>query len=185
MKYRLLRTFGRGRRALQNATKIVRISRARHQYFWVRFSYVIVSQRSATERFFHHIATKLRYSDFSALTVGSDDDAALRRALSLEFPGASQVVCSRYLKQNVERRLRDEVNVERDSPKRRRDIVSSLFGTAGLSSIDDLTQFDRNVSLTIILIVTFRFVLRTETYCWDHYMHANYIGLLTIPEYWW
>jgi hypothetical protein len=92
------------------------------------------------------MSTKLGDSDFTTLTVGSDDDAALRRALTREFPGASTVVCTRHLKENVQRHLRDEIFPGNDSAKRRRDIMSLLFGSAGLSTVSDLTTFDHDVS---------------------------------------
>jgi hypothetical protein len=112
---------------------------------------VYVQGRLTTESystFFHHISTKMVDGDVTTQTVGSDDNAALRRALSCEYPGASTVVCGRHLKEIFQRHLRDEFCPGNDSAERRRDIMSLIFGTAGLSAVSDLTTIDHDVSYT-------------------------------------
>lgn len=58
--------------------------------------------------FLNHIIGEICKCDDGCITVGSDDDAALRKALhSLQcaFPRSPQLVCTRHVKENVERHL--------------------------------------------------------------------------------
>jgi hypothetical protein len=48
--------------------------------------------------FFSHIAAKLVDSDSTKLVLGSDEEAAMRKALTHAFPRARLVVCSRHMK---------------------------------------------------------------------------------------
>ena len=103
---------------------------------------MFIHGRSDTETyadFFGHLSAKLMGCDFQALTLGSNDELALRKCLTHFFPRASIVICARHLRENVGRKL-DEL-VGKTSEVRRR-VMNALFGTQGLASVDNVVSFD-------------------------------------------
>jgi len=57
-------------------------------------------------QFFGHLSLKLIDSNSQQLTLGSDDELAVRKCFKHFFPRAATVVCSRHLKENVGRKER-------------------------------------------------------------------------------
>ena len=92
--------------------------------------------------FFGHLSSKFMGCDFQALTIGSDEEQAMRKCMIHFFPRARTVVCSRHLKENAGRKL-DEV-LGKSSDLRRR-VMAAVFGDDGLTSYDNVVAFDNAV----------------------------------------
>ena len=60
-------------------------------------------------RFFSHLQSKLEVdiggTQFSKIVIGSDEEAALTKAIKQCFPSSVQVLCTRHLQENVRRCL--------------------------------------------------------------------------------
>jgi hypothetical protein len=83
---------------------------------------------------------------FQNLTVGSDDELGLRKALKHSFCNASSVVCSRRLKLNTQDYLANKVGA---NVTERNQIVNSIFGDDGLTSITNVNVFYERVNSLI------------------------------------
>lgn len=95
------------------------------------------------KHFFSHLAALLSdLQQFHGLTLGWDEEYALRKAMKHEFPGATFVTCTRHLKQNTAEYLTNKTDLDSRS---RSGIVSTLFGDDGLARAEDLSIFDDTV----------------------------------------
>jgi len=92
--------------------------------------------------FFSHIASRLLDCPSSQLTVGADEEQAMRKAMSHAFHDALQVTCSRHLQTNSDKKLDSLVGRRSDI---RRTVHNALFGSDGLTSCDDVITFDKKV----------------------------------------
>lgn len=88
------------------------------------------------------LSSHLSDHELKNLTIGSDDETALRNAVKRSFPGSTQVLCTRHLKENTNRYLQDEVGVD---VKKRKSIVGAIFGENGLSASTDMDIFDHRL----------------------------------------
>ena len=93
--------------------------------------------------FFSHIQKKMidAIPEFN-LKLGSDQEAAILKALKLVFPKATHILCAFHLKENVTRHLRDVVGC---STKERHNIIDSIFGENGIIHCSDSFTFDEKV----------------------------------------
>ena len=94
--------------------------------------------------FFSHIASRLHDCQFTSLTLGSDEEAAIRRCLSLAFSGSQIIACSRHIAENVTRKLETLYGSKTDEY---RSLHKALLGDGGLSSCSDIVSFDATVDL--------------------------------------
>jgi len=92
--------------------------------------------------FFSHLSAKLMGCDFQALTLGSDDELAMRKCIAHFFPRASVIVCSCHLRENMGRKLDELLGKTSDI---RRQLMDALFGANGLVHIDNVVSFDSAV----------------------------------------
>ena len=93
--------------------------------------------------FFSHLSACFSEYFSGLVTIGSDDEAAMRKAMEHNFPSARFVVCNRHLRDNVTRKL-DAVMGARTQA--RKTIVDGLFGDSGLASADNIIAFDAAVT---------------------------------------
>jgi len=77
--------------------------------------------------FFCHIASRLQDCQFSQLTLGADEELAMRKAMSHGFRGALQVTCTRHLQNNADKKLDSVVGSRLDV---RQAMHRALFGSA-------------------------------------------------------
>ena len=70
--------------------------------------------------------------------LGSDEEFSMRQAMKHFFSNASLLVCTRHLKENTIRHMRDKVGM---GTKIRNSIVHALFGEVDLSSVQDMATF--------------------------------------------
>ena len=93
--------------------------------------------------FFAHIKRKLDDTDFPAteILIGSDEEKALVKALKSVFPDATQYLCTKHLKDNVNRYLQDDVGA---NTKDRVGIVRDVFD--GLANADDTLIFEQQAN---------------------------------------
>lgn len=91
-------------------------------------------------KFFCHLNNKLGFP--SGLKVGSDEEKAVLKAVRHAFRDPVQLLCTKHLKYNVRRYLKDK---EGCGTKERESIVSSIFGHEGLINADDSFSFDSKV----------------------------------------
>ena len=72
--------------------------------------------------------------------IGSDDETALLKSLARSFPGSTQIVCTRHLKNNVRDYLNKKVGVNDKGT-----IIQSLFGDNGLTDADNTIIFEHKL----------------------------------------
>ena len=94
-------------------------------------------------RFLSHLQTKLSRdiggTQISQIVIGSDEEAALLKAIKQCFPSAVQVLCTRHLEENVCRYLTNKIGLDN---KLRKTIISEIFGKNGLISCNDAMNFE-------------------------------------------
>ena len=101
------------------------------------------STTKAYSSFMHDIADNFTDTELENLFIGTDEEAAFKSAISRCFPMSTHVLCSRHLKQNVNRHLEDQVGYPlRD----RQDVLSKLFGEDGLAASKDIDTYNHRVS---------------------------------------
>ena len=74
--------------------------------------------------------------------IGSDEEAALTKAIKHCFPSSIHVLCTRHLEENVRRYLSDKLGA---SIKDRREVISDIFGKCGLISCNGIKKFELKV----------------------------------------
>ena len=60
---------------------------------------------------FASLTSELLDTDTSKLTFGTDDEAALRKAIEHSFPESIQIVCTRHVINNIKHYLQDKVGI--------------------------------------------------------------------------
>ena len=71
--------------------------------------------------------------------IGTDEEAALLKAIKECFPSAVQVLCTRDLEENVHRYLANKIGLD---DKLRRKMIAQIFGSYGLISCKDAKNFE-------------------------------------------
>ena len=90
--------------------------------------------------FFSCLAASLRGTDTSNLVIGTDDETALRQAISFNFPNAKNVLCTRHLHNNFDDYLKNSVGLKKT--ERSEFLNKYIFGPSGLLAADDSLIFD-------------------------------------------
>lgn len=91
--------------------------------------------------FLSHLRRKLGPSLTAAeINIGSDDEAALVKAIKDVFPNATRYLCTKHLRDNVARYLQDTVGATTSD---RNHIVTDIFGKDGLVHMDDTFTFEQ------------------------------------------
>ena len=80
------------------------------------------------------------------IAVGSDEEKAITKALSVSFPNSPRFLCKRHLKQNVIKHLENKVGATRIQRNR---IVHDLFGDEGIANSDTTFDFEEKVNSLI------------------------------------
>ena len=89
--------------------------------------------------FFSHLSLLLMDCDQQALTLGSDDELAMRQCMQAFFPRAALIVCTCHLQENVKRQLDERMGSHCEL---RRSLYNGVFGENGLTSQNDVITFD-------------------------------------------
>jgi hypothetical protein len=92
--------------------------------------------------FFGHMATRLMDCSQTELTLGSDEELAIRKSMAMFFPRASTVVCSRHIKDNIGRKLDSVLGAK--SPQRKL-LYDAICRSNGLMGCNDVVTFDATV----------------------------------------
>lgn len=92
--------------------------------------------------FFSDIASHFTDEEIEKMVIGSDDETALRKSIKRCFPGSTQIVCTRHLKNNVKDYLSKKIGVN-DSDKKQ--IAKSIFGENGLTDANSTVIFDHRL----------------------------------------
>ena len=100
------------------------------------------SDRQNYGMFFSHLSVLMMDCNQQALTLGSDDELALRHCMQAFFPRAAQISCTRHLQENVRRQLDERIGSRSEL---RRSLYNGLFGADGLTSQTDVISFDEAV----------------------------------------
>lgn len=90
-------------------------------------------------QFFGELSAKTVDCNSQQLTLGSDDELAVKKCFAHYFPRSSIVTCSLHLKENVGRKLDELLG---SSSTLRKKLFDSLFGSGGLIDCDDIASFD-------------------------------------------
>jgi len=93
-------------------------------------------------QFFGYPSQKLIDCNSQQLTLGSDDELAVRKCFKHFFPRAVTVACSWHLKENVGRKLNELLSTSSEIRKR---IFNGLFGVDDLIACDDEVSYDAAV----------------------------------------
>ena len=78
------------------------------------------------------------------LLFGSDEEKALRKAISACFPTSKQILCSQHIRENVGNYLANKVGLRKCDRGR---VLDLLFGEAGVATADDTISLDQRMSL--------------------------------------
>lgn len=93
-------------------------------------------------RFFAHLQSKLG-TDIggtqSRIVIGSDEEAALTKAIEQCFPSSVQLLCTRHLQENVRRYLSRKVGA---NDKIKNKIIKDIFGKDSLTACNDIKKFE-------------------------------------------
>ena len=88
------------------------------------------STTQAYSSFMHDKADNLTDHELEHFIIGSDKEAAFSKACARCFASSTHVLCTRHLKQNVNRQLEDKVGYPlRD----RQDVITKIFGEVVLA----------------------------------------------------
>ncbi|KAK3105657.1 hypothetical protein FSP39_002808 [Pinctada imbricata] len=85
-----------------------------------------------------HLSAILASTNCSKLVIGSDEEAALVKAITHAFPNSTHILCSRHIQQNARQRLTDDAV----SKSGRDTILDMIFGSDGLVNANDSICFD-------------------------------------------
>ena len=98
---------------------------------------------STYHRFLSHLQSKFSKdiggTQLSKIVIGSDEEAALLKAIKQCFPSAVQVLCTRHLEENARRYLTNIIGLD---DKLRKKIIGQIFGSNGLISCKDARNFE-------------------------------------------
>lgn len=75
-------------------------------------------------KFMDNLATEFGSNKQPKLVIGSDDEAALRRAIRETFPNSYIILCMRHLRNNVDDFLKNKVGLKQPD---RQEILVALF----------------------------------------------------------
>ena len=88
--------------------------------------------------FLQHLQLKMLGADFTKLVIGTDDETALVNAIQHVFPASTHVLCTRHLKENVSRKLKDDALSRKDQTA----ILQKIFDKGGILDADDPVCFE-------------------------------------------
>ena len=92
--------------------------------------------------FLHKVAYKLGYERYDHLKLGYDEEKAIRTSIRQQFPGCSNLLCTRHLKNNFNEFLQNKIGL----PKKDRLIISNkVFSHVGLISSRSKTEFQKKI----------------------------------------
>ena len=66
---------------------------------------------------FCHLSAVLKASNCDKLVIATDNEMSMRNAIQQAFSKATQILCTRHLKQNVEEKLADKCGLDRKKTK--------------------------------------------------------------------
>ena len=92
--------------------------------------------------FFHHLKMKLIDANLSKLVIGTDDEAAMVKAMTTAFPESTHVLCTRHLRQNTNQKLLDDA-VDKTG---RNAILNQIYGKDDILNSDDTICFEEKCS---------------------------------------
>ena len=88
--------------------------------------------------FFHHLKMKLIDANLTKLVIGTDDEAAMVKAITTAFPESTHILCTRHLRENTNQKLLDDA-VDKTE---RKDILDRIYGKDGILHADDTICFE-------------------------------------------
>ena len=74
------------------------------------------------------------------LRIGSDEEKGLTKAVDSVFPGATWLLCTKHLKDNVADHLKNNLGTK---DTERTDIINKIIGPCGIAKADDTFEFDQ------------------------------------------
>lgn len=94
--------------------------------------------------FFSHISARLAGCNFRELRIGSDEETAMRKAITHCFNGVQLVACTRHLRENV-RRSGQKIAAVND--QNINSLIRLVFGVGGLTSCHDAITYEEALRL--------------------------------------
>ena len=111
----------------------------------ITFGPTFIHSNSSTKTysmFLHHVADNFTEQELSKLTIGSDDEYAMKASFKRCFPESTHVLCTRHLRKNANDYLENTVGFP---IKERRRILDAIFGENGLTSSTDVDMFNKRL----------------------------------------
>ena len=84
--------------------------------------------------FCSHLSSLFVDNDVVRLTIGCDDEFAMKKAIKAAFPLSNHITCVQHFKQNVTHYLDKNLFI---NANQKSSIKSALFGKGGLTETDD------------------------------------------------
>nr|XP_039265581.1 uncharacterized protein LOC120341177 isoform X1 [Styela clava] len=98
------------------------------------------SSAKCYNQFFSLLSGALNNVDTKLLTIGTDDEKAMRKSISENFPDSTNIICSRHLKSNVEEFMKNKVGL---NVSERRRINETIFGRTGIITTEKEESFEK------------------------------------------
>ena len=89
--------------------------------------------------FFSHPVSQFVDSRSDLLTLGSDEEKAIHKAMTFAFSGANTVICSRHVRENALHKLDSVLG---STVELRRTLKNAIFGDSGLAACKDVIRFE-------------------------------------------
>jgi hypothetical protein len=116
---------------------------------WIGSVIHTISSSDAYISFLTHIAVKLSDSEIQSLVIGSDEEYAFKAAIRRCFPGCTHILCTRHLKQNLNKYMEDQVGYPQ---KDRQQLFDEIFGSNGLIETRDIDTYEKRIENITVLI---------------------------------
>ena len=110
------------------------------------FGPTLIHTKSTTitySRFLHEIADQLSESEISKLTIGSDEELALKSAIKRCFVGVTHVLCCRHLRKNAKDYMENLAGYPLED---RQELLREIFSPTGILEDTDQDTFRAKVS---------------------------------------
>ena len=89
--------------------------------------------------FLHFIMAGIGFEHVQNLIIGCDDEPAIRKAIKNVLPQATNILCTRHLRDNFDNNLKNKEGVNRTN---RNVILDKVFGSLGMANAPDPIVFE-------------------------------------------
>ena len=96
------------------------------------------------ETYFSFLSLIKQKTGATDIIIGSDEEKAITKAIRNVFPSATQLLCTKHMKDNIRRNLQDKIGCSKED---REKIVKAIFGPQGIATnSNDSINLDTNLN---------------------------------------